>query len=147
MTDAALVESQAKFDNPDRTAMGERRARVQLAALRTLWINTGSLCNIACRNCYIESSPENDRLAYISRAETRTYLDEIAADGWPVTEIGFTGGEPFMNPDMLGMLEDVLTGGFSALVLTNAMQPMLRPRIRDGLLRLQGAYGARLAMR
>lgn len=147
MIDAALVESQEKFDNPDRTAMGERRARVQLAALRTLWINTGSLCNIACRNCYIESSPENDRLAYISRAETHGYLDEIAADGWPVTEIGFTGGEPFMNPDMLGMLEDVLTGGFSALVLTNAMQPMLRPRIRDGLLRLQEAYGARLAMR
>ncbi|MHA1134693.1 MAG: radical SAM protein [Alphaproteobacteria bacterium] len=147
MIDAALVESQEKFDNSDWTAMGERRAHVPLAALRTLWINTGSLCNIACRNCYIESSPENDRLAYISRAETRTYLDEIAADGWPVTEIGFTGGEPFMNPDMLGMLEDVLTRGFSALVLTNAMQPMLRRRIRTGLLRLQEAYGARLTMR
>jgi hypothetical protein len=147
MTDAALLEGQAKFADPDRTAKGERRARVALEALRTLWINTGSLCNITCRNCYIESSPENDRLAYITRAEAALYLDEIARDGWPVTEIGFTGGEPFMNPDILGMLEDALAGGFSVLVLTNAMQPMLRPRIRDGLSRLRDAYGGKLSLR
>jgi uncharacterized Fe-S cluster-containing radical SAM superfamily protein len=147
MTDAALLEGQAKFANPDRTAKGERRARVALQALRTLWINTGSLCNITCRNCYIESSPENDRLAYITRAEAASYLDEIARDKWPVTEIGFTGGEPFMNPDILGMIEDALARGFSVLVLTNAMQPMLRPRIRDGLLRLRDAYGGALTIR
>ena len=70
----------------------------RLPRLRTLWINTGSLCNIDCRNCYIESSPENDRLAYITRAEAAAYLDEIARERWPVREIGFTGGEPFMNP-------------------------------------------------
>jgi len=64
-----------------------------------------------------------------------------------VTEIGFTGGEPFMNPDMLGMLEDVLARGLAALVLTNAMQPMLRPFIRDGLLELRAAFGERLAIR
>jgi Radical SAM superfamily/4Fe-4S single cluster domain len=147
MTDAALLEEHAKFADPDWTAKGERRARAPMTSLKTLWINTGSLCNITCRNCYIESSPKNDRLAYISRGEMRQYLDEIAADGWPVTEIGFTGGEPFMNPDILGMLQDVLERGFTALVLTNAMQPMLRPRIRDGLLRLREAHGARLGLR
>jgi len=147
MTDAALLDGQAKFANPDRTAKGERRARVALEALRTLWINTGSLCNITCRNCYIESSPENDRLAYITCAEAARYLDEIARDNWPVTEIGFTGGEPFMNPDILDLLEDALARGFSVLVLTNAMQPMLRPRIRNGLLALRDAYGSRLTIR
>jgi len=147
MTDAALLDRQAKFADPDRTAKGERRARVALEALRTLWINTGSLCNITCRNCYIESSPENDRLAYITCAEAARYLDEIARDNWPVTEIGFTGGEPFMNPDILDLLEDALARGFSVLVLTNAMQPMLRPRIRDGLLALRYAYGSRLTIR
>jgi organic radical activating enzyme len=147
MTDAALLEEQAKFADPDRTAKGERRARVALRALRTLWINTGSLCNITCRNCYIESSPENDRLAYITRAEASCYLDEIARDAWPVTEIGFTGGEPFMNPDILGLIEDALSRDFSALVLTNAMQPMLRPRIRDGLSRLRDAYSGKLEIR
>lgn len=143
----AATPGPAKFADPDWTAKREPRARVRLEALRTLWINTGSLCNIECRNCYIESSPENDRLAYISRAEVRAYLDEIARDGWPVSEIGFTGGEPFMNPDIIGMLGDALAWGHRVLVLTNAMQPMLRPRIRDGLLTLREAYGGRLVIR
>lgn len=147
MTEAALAVAHAKFADPDRTAGGEARARVALDRLRTLWINTGTLCNIACRNCYIESTPENDRLVYITRAETAAYLDEIARDGWPVSEIGFTGGEPFMNPEILGMLEDALSCGLSALVLTNAMQPMLRPRVREGLLGLREAYGDRLVLR
>lgn len=147
MIDAALAVRLAKFEDPDTTAAGERRARVSLSALQTLWINTGSLCNIACRNCYIESSPTNDRLAYITRAETRRYLDEIARDDWPVSEIGFTGGEPFMNPEILGLLEDVLSRGFSTLVLTNAMQPMLRPHLREGLVALRQAYGDRLSIR
>lgn len=147
MTDAALAVAHAKFADPDRTAAGETRARVALDRLRTLWINTGTLCNITCRNCYIDSSPTNDRLAYISRTEVAAYLDEISRDGWPVTEIGFTGGEPFLNPEMLGLLEEALERGFSALVLTNAMQPMLRPRVREGLLTLRSRYGTRLAIR
>ena len=146
MTDLA-VAAPKKFADPDRTAKGERRARVALDTLRTLWINTGSLCNIECRNCYIKSSPENDRLAYLTRSEVAAYLDEIASDGWPVREIGFTGGEPFMNPDIIEMFGDALGRGFSVLVLTNAMQPMLRPRIRDGLSALGASSGDRLVLR
>ena len=37
--------------------------------LETLWINTGSLCNLTCGNCFMESSPKNDRLVYISHEE------------------------------------------------------------------------------
>src|SRR5215472_17459948 len=46
-----------KFRDPDVTARNEARAKVPLLALKTLWFNTGTLCNITCRNCYIESSP------------------------------------------------------------------------------------------
>ena len=63
-----LATPLSKFSDPDHTADGARRARVALEALRTLWINTGTLCNIACSNCYIESSPTNDELVYISRS-------------------------------------------------------------------------------
>jgi len=147
MTEVAFAAPRAKFVDPDWTAKGEQRARVKLEALRTLWINTGSLCNIECRNCYIESSPENDRLVYITRAEAAAYLDEIARDGWPVSEIGFTGGEPFMNPEIIEMLGDALERGFSVLVLTNAMQPMLRPRILSGLATLRDRHGSQLVVR
>lgn len=147
MTDAAFFTLTRKFSDPDLTVDGKRRARVPLTRLSTLWINTGTLCNIACRNCYIESSPTNDAFVYISRAEAAAFLDEIANDSWPVSEIGFTGGEPFMNPDILGMLEDALDRHFSVLVLTNAMQPMMRRPVRDGLLALRDAHGDRLTLR
>lgn len=135
----------AKFRDPDVTAKGERRASVALAALRTLWLNTGTLCNLACRNCYIESSPTNDRLAHLSAAEARAFLDEIVATGLPTDEIGFTGGEPFMNPDLPAMLDDALARGFRVLVLTNAMRPMMKQA--EALLGLNARFGARLTLR
>jgi hypothetical protein len=55
----------AKFQDPDVTAKGETRASVYMTGLTTLWINTGTLCNLACASCYIESSPTNDALVYI----------------------------------------------------------------------------------
>ena len=136
-----------KFVDPDWTATRERRATVALARLETLWINTGTLCNITCQNCYIESSPSNDRLAYITAAEAAAYFDEIEAQGLGTREIGFTGGEPFMNPDLLAMVGDALRRGFEVLVLSNAMQPMQRPKIKRGILELAGRYGAQLTIR
>ena len=134
-----------KFRDPETTAKGETRAEVALARLDTLWFNTGTLCNLTCSNCYIESSPTNDVLIYLTAAEVAAYLDEIAALGWPVREIGFTGGEPFMNPDIAAMLDDALGRGFEVLVLTNAMKPMHRHKA--ALLALKDRYGARLTLR
>ena len=61
----------SKFRDPDTTADGQDRAVVALTHLRTLWFNTGSLCNITCRNCYMDSSPTNDDLVYLSREDVR----------------------------------------------------------------------------
>jgi organic radical activating enzyme len=134
-----------KFADPDQTLKGEPRAQVPLKRLRTLWINTGSLCNITCVNCYIESSPTNDRLVYITAAEAHAFFTEAKAAG--TREIGFTGGEPFLNSEFGAMLEDALAMGFEALVLTNAMQPMLRPEVKKKLLAIAERYRDRLTLR
>ena len=134
-----------KFNDPNWTAKGEKRAEVALEELKTLWFNTGTLCNLTCQNCYIESSPTNDRLVYLSLAEVEGYLDEIAAVEMTTTQIGFTGGEPFMNPDLIAMLEASLERGFEVLVLTNAMRPMMK--CAEGLLALHERYGERLILR
>jgi pyruvate-formate lyase-activating enzyme len=134
-----------KFRDPFFTAKGERRARVALKALETLWLNTGTLCNLTCHHCYIESSPKNDRLVYLTAAEVAEYLDEIARGGFATSLIGFTGGEPFMNPELPAMLEDVLSRDLRALVLTNAMKPM--EKCKAALLRLRDRYGDRLTIR
>lgn len=140
-----LAELPAKFTHPHITARGEKRASVVLKSLDTLWFNTGTLCNITCVNCYIESSPRNDQLTYLKRAEVKSFLHEAASMPSPPTEIGLTGGEPFMNPDILGILEDSLAGGYRVLVLTNAMRPMqrLQPSLRD----INDRYPGRLTVR
>jgi uncharacterized Fe-S cluster-containing radical SAM superfamily protein len=134
-----------KFQDPYITVNGERRAHVALKALETLWFNTGTLCNLTCQHCYIESSPKNDRLVYLTAAEVAEYLDEVDAGALPTSLIGFTGGEPFMNPELPAMLEDVLSRDLAALVLTNAMKPMAK--CQPALLRLKDRYGDRLTIR
>lgn len=129
----------AKFRDPFLTAKGETRAWVNLARLDTLWFNTGSLCNIACEHCYMDSGPKKDDLAYLSAHHVGDFLDEVSALNLPTAEIGFTGGEPFMNTDLPAMLGDVLGRGHKALVLTNAMKPLWQKRA--ALLTLKETYG------
>lgn len=136
-----------KFRDPERTAGGAPRARVALRRLETLWFNTGTRCNITCGHCYIESSPRNDRLVYLHADEVTAFLDEAEAIGQRPHTVGFTGGEPFLNPDIATMLEQALARGYAALVLTNAMRPMLRPHIQTALAALARRHGARLTLR
>ncbi len=149
MNDSALAARpplvRRKFCDPDTTATGERRAKIRLSSLQTLWFNTGTLCNLTCRNCYIESSPRNDRLVYLTAAEVSAFLDEIEAQALGTAEIGFTGGEPFMNPDIIAMFAESLGRGFRVLVLSNAMRPMMK--LAAPLLDLKERFGDRLAIR
>jgi len=115
-----------KFADPMLTAKGDPRASVAMTGLATLWFNTGTLCNLACTSCYIESTPTNDTLVYITLEEVCAYLDEIDSLALPTREIAFTGGEPFMNREMVPIIQLCLTRGFDVLVLTNAMRPMRR---------------------
>lgn len=117
-----------KFRDPDITAGGEQRARVALTALDSLWFNTGSLCNITCVGCYMDSSPKNDNLAYLTLAEVEGYLQELDDGPYRVSEIGLTGGEPMMNPDVVKIIGAALDRGYRVLVLTNAMKPLTQRR-------------------
>jgi uncharacterized Fe-S cluster-containing radical SAM superfamily protein len=142
-----ITANQGKFIDARKTADGQDRASVALSHPETLWFNTGTLCNITCANCYIDSSPTNDALVYLTLAEVQDYLDQLKARHWGVREIGFTGGEPFMNPDILSMIEASLSAGYEVLVLTNAMRPMMRPRLMRGLSALAGKFRDRLTLR
>lgn len=136
-----------KFEDALVTADGSQRAEVALTHPETLWFNTGTLCNIACVNCYIDSSPTNDQLSYLTLAEVEDYLDQLDTRGWGVSEIGFTGGEPFMNPEFLPMLNAALGRGYRVLVLTNAMRPMQRKRIQVELEDIIANHGEKLTFR
>ena len=123
-----------KFKDPINTVDGSKRAFIEAKKIKTLWFNTGTLCNIECKNCYIESSPKNNRLVYLTFNEVKLFVDEAIDKNLGTNEIGFTGGEPFMNKDILKMIEYSLSKNFKVLVLSNAMKPMLN--IKEDLLKL-----------
>ena len=134
-----------KFDEMETTETGDPRAFVRLKALETLWFNTGSLCNLECNNCYIESSPRNDRLSYIDESDVKKYLDEIKLNNLNTQKIGFTGGEPFLNPSIIELLELSLSNNFKTLVLTNAYRVLNKHK--KSLLELNSKYGELLSIR
>jgi MoaA/NifB/PqqE/SkfB family radical SAM enzyme len=94
-----------------------------LFALDTLWLQVaGTLCNLECTHCFISCSPTNHSHAMLSLADVRARLAEAEALG--VKEYYFTGGEPFMNREILEILAAALEKG-PASVLTNGV--LIRP--------------------
>ncbi|MEM8993153.1 MAG: radical SAM protein [Acidobacteriota bacterium] len=93
--------------------------RVELQSLDTLWFQVaGTVCNLACSHCFISCSPTNRTHELLSLAEVEMHLDDALRLG--VREYYFTGGEPFLNPDMEAILERTLRQG-PANVLTNGL--------------------------
>lgn len=136
---------EGKFENPFITSDGKERASVTLINLKTLWINTGSLCNLTCENCYIESSPKNDKLSFISTNEINELIDEVQNINPDLEMVGLTGGEPFINPYIVPILTTILNKGYSTLILTNATNVLTRHR--ESLLDLNTSYPNQLHLR
>ena len=137
--------AKGKFVEEKVTSKGEDRAFVDLLRLDTLWFNTGTRCNLQCQNCYIESSPTNDELLFITYNDVLQYLDEIIELELGTSNISFTGGEPFLNKDILPILSLCLERGYKVLVLTNAYRAI--DRYFDELIRLQSNYPEQLFLR
>ncbi|GAC1431421.1 MAG: hypothetical protein NVSMB68_03780 [Thermoanaerobaculia bacterium] len=100
-----------------------------MLAMDTLWFQVaGTVCNIACTHCFISCSPTNHSHEMMSLADVERRLAEARELG--VKEYYFTGGEPFMNRDMLPILRATLKQG-PASVLTNGM--LLRKQVCEEL--------------
>ena len=112
------------------TLKGEPRGYIDFSVFKQLWIHTGTVCNLNCPNCFEESSPQSKRLQTITLEEIRPCLYEAKNQG--VQSFGFTGGEPFMNPHFLSILEQALDLA-PCLVLTNATKPLKHflPRLAE----------------
>ena len=88
-----------------------------ISHLDDLWFQVaGTLCNLTCHHCFISCSPKNRNFGFLSLEEVQRRLRESVELG--VKEYYFTGGEPFLNPQMTDILEAALQYG-PATVLTN----------------------------
>jgi MoaA/NifB/PqqE/SkfB family radical SAM enzyme len=90
---------------------------IDIPHLDHLWFQvSGTLCNLTCSHCFIRCSPKNDAFGFLSLEEVHRRLEESVLLG--VKEYYFTGGEPFLHPDMPAILALALRYG-PATVLTN----------------------------
>jgi len=133
-----------KVMNPQAAARPAiRPARLALRELDSIWFQvTGLLCNLECTHCLVDSSPRNKSQAFLERDAVRERLAEAEALG--VKEIYFTGGEPFLHPEMTAILADALAVG-PTTVLTNGT--LVTERLAAELAALAGASRYSLEIR
>ncbi len=106
---------------------------LSLSHLDELWFQVaGTRCNLSCHHCFISCSPHNNSFGFLPRQQIQDYLRQSV----PLSVKGyyFTGGEPFLHPEMTDILIDTLQYG-PASVLTNAT--VLKP---EWLSRLEEAH-------
>jgi MoaA/NifB/PqqE/SkfB family radical SAM enzyme len=121
--------------------------------LDDLWVMQGSLCDLKCKHCYTASSPTAGHLEQITFPELRPFLRDAQRFG--VQRIYFTGGEVFVNEDVLSgkstRNSDLLDSLSYALeiapvdILTNGRRH-IRAHFPD-LARLRAKHGDRLRLR
>ncbi len=105
-----------------RTPEGQPRGYIESQALRELWFHTGTNCNLACPFCLEGSKPGDNRIEFLSLDDVRPFVAEALELG--VEMFSFTGGEPFVNPWFVRILDYALDHR-PCFVLTNGTEPLL----------------------
>src|SRR6266852_2636229 len=59
---------------------------------------TGTLCNIACRHCFITCGPQASDIPLMRVEQVEDALEQGRALG--MRQVYYTGGEPFLHPEI-----------------------------------------------
>ena len=93
--------------------------KVPFRWLDTLWIQvTGTLCNIACRHCFISCGPKANQVPVMSAEEIKKAIREGQALG--LRQVYFTGGEPFLHPELRALVDFALEAA-PLTIVTNGL--------------------------
>jgi molybdenum cofactor biosynthesis enzyme MoaA len=103
------------------TPDGQPRGFIESQALTELWFHTGTNCNLCCPFCFEGSKPGDRRIQFMTLDDAQPFIDEAMELG--VERFSFTGGEPFVNPHFLKIVEYAL-GRRPCFVLTNGTEPV-----------------------
>lgn len=117
-------ESHHHLQDPDwlKTPAGDPRGYIQPDRLTELWFHTGTTCNLRCPFCLEGSKPGDNRIQPMQFKDAKPFIDEALTLG--VEKFSFTGGEPFVIPEFVQILDYALTHR-PCMILTNGTEPVL----------------------
>ena len=122
-----------KVPIPEAAPVIETVPEVPMTGLETLWLQIGgTLCNLACTHCFISCHPKNDSIPFMTLGQVRQRLEESKLLG--VEDYYITGGEVFLNPEIIEILAAILEYG-PCHILTNGM--LLTPKCVEQLVDIQ----------
>ena len=78
--------------------------------------NVTRACNLHCLHCYARAV-ERGHEKELTHEQGRSLIDDLASFGVPV--ILFSGGEPLMRPDLIGLANYAVEKGMRAVISTN----------------------------
>lgn len=79
----------------ERALAEHGRRALSRAEVRTLQVNVGKLCNMACHHCHVEAGPKRSE---VMSAEVADRVLALLAGSPAVEVVDFTGGAPELNP-------------------------------------------------
>jgi radical SAM/Cys-rich protein len=115
--------------------LAEHGLGLRAAAVETLQVNVGKLCNQACKHCHVDASPRRTEVMPAGVAEQ--VLDAVRRFRFPVVDI--TGGAPELNPSFRRLVSGSRASGSRVLVRHN-LTVMFEPGQEDlpGFFRAHG---------
>ncbi|MEM7397125.1 MAG: radical SAM protein, partial [Verrucomicrobiota bacterium] len=105
-----------------KTPEGDPRGYIDPQMLTELWFHTGTTCNLRCPFCLEGSKPGDNRINPLLFEDAKPIIDEALEMG--VEQFSFTGGEPFVIPEFVRILDYALEHR-PCLVLTNGTEPLM----------------------
>lgn len=134
-----------KFSDLKTTLDGKERAFVTFEKLENFWFFSNSVCNLQCKHCYVKSSPMNNSMSFITLQDAKGILKDIKDSGSAVKRFGITGGEPFLNPEIIEIARMLLNSGSNLIILSNGLLPLLNKK--NDILALAKEFGAAFSIR
>ncbi|MDA1196008.1 MAG: arsenosugar biosynthesis radical SAM protein ArsS [Planctomycetota bacterium] len=114
-TAAPPDQTAAKANAFDRAVYAECGVPLESESLRTVQLNIGLTCNLACLHCHVVSGPK--RTEQMSRSTLEQVLRLAQDAGAELIDI--TGGAPEMNPDFRWFVTAARARGHGVMVRTN----------------------------
>ena len=85
--------------------------------LPSLSLEITSKCNFRCVHCFVENRQLANSHQYLSLDQIKTVLEQ--AHNMNVFKITVTGGEPFLHPQIIEILQEIKKHNFICYVLSN----------------------------